>query len=950
MNKLFTGILLLLVGLLYGEQSHANNPAKETSAQPTYFGSEYNAGILVVRIKPAFRNACTDNDVAVAKFRNALQAISFAKVYKKFPRSKQPVEPLNKFGRKPIDLSLIYQVEFSTVVRIEEAIRIVLASGIVEYAEPLYKHSMSFTPNDPSISSQYHITKINAYTAWDVWTGDTNVVIGIVDSGTDWDHPDLEPNIKYNYADPIDNIDNDNDGFIDNYRGWDVSENDNNPMVALSTHGAHVSGCADAVTNNGIGVASPGYNCKFLPIKSTHDASASTIDNGYDGIIYAADHGVNVINCSWGRTGLKSVFEQESIDYAIFDKDITVIAAAGNDGIEIDHYPASYDNVISVASTGSTDTKSGFSNYSSHVSVCAPGSNILATDYNNTYGAQSGTSMASPIAAGCAAMIKSRFPAMNALQVGAQLRSTADLIYSVGGNNAYFGKLGHGRVNLYKAVTDSVSPGVLLRTVSSTDNNDNVFIPGDTLSVVIHLENLLRPTTNLTCSLTTVNSEVSILQSNYTAGVIGTMDTASNYLQQYRVYIQPFAPLNTEITFRLKLTDGTWSDNFLFTIVVNVDYINVQVNNVATSITSKSLIGYNQEQQSQGLGFTYQGSPTILYDMGLMIGASGTQVSDNMRGDLNNDADFLPYINVSAQEPGSVSDFDVTGVFRDNGTTSANPLGLVITQHAYAWRNAPDNNYVMVQYYIKNNGSAILNGLYAGLFADWDIPAYANNKCATDISRKMGYIWSTDPGGLYGGIKLLSHTGGFNHYALDNTANNGGIEMTDGYSGLEKYASLSVMRTVAGTATASGNDVLSVVSSGSYSLAVGDSVEVAFALVAGQDLSAIQTAADAAQAMYDAKFVGIIHVGKGESNQLFQSYPNPADREIRIDFSITGSTFVDLVIYNSLGEMMTTVVAEKLSSGRYSVATDISALPAGNYFYRMVTAEYSKSLPFTVVH
>ncbi|MEZ5067310.1 MAG: S8 family serine peptidase [Bacteroidia bacterium] len=91
----------------------------------------------------------------------------------------------------------------------------------------------------------------------------------------------MQSNIKYNYADPINGVDDDNDGYIDNYRGWDMSMNDNNPMVDMSDHGSHVSGCADAVTNNGTGVSSPGFNCKFLPVKCANATSVSTIDHGY---------------------------------------------------------------------------------------------------------------------------------------------------------------------------------------------------------------------------------------------------------------------------------------------------------------------------------------------------------------------------------------------------------------------------------------------------------------------------------------------------------------------------------------------------------------------------------------------------------------------------------------------------------------------------------------------
>ncbi len=949
MKNSLTCLVVFLLSIL---TTTGSNPQIEANnIKPTFHGAEYKPGKMIVKIKPAYRNECNASEVRVGAFLQAMGKISATTLVKKFPHFKMPSQSEIKSNRKPVDMSLVYEIQFSPVVNIESAINSVIQSGVVLYAEPLYVHQLDYTPNDPQVGSQYHINKINAYNAWDLWKGDTNVVIGIVDSGTDWDHPDLEPSIKKNYADPIDNVDNDNDGFVDNFRGWDVSENDNNPMVAISTHGSHVSGCAAATTDNGIGVAGPAFNCKLLPVKSCLDASANSIDNGYDGIIYAVDHGVDIINCSWGRTGLPSTFEQETIDYATVNNDVLVVAAAGNNGQDQTHYPSSYDGVISVAATTITDGKASFSNYNATVDVSAPGNNILATVFNDVYATESGTSMASPIAAGCAAMIKSRFPTLNAYQVGEQLRTTCDYIYNVSGNSAYNGKLGKGRVNLFKAISDSISPGVIVKSNRATDSDDEIFVKGDTISLFCTFENLLRPTTNLVCSLATNSSAVQILQSTYTAGVLNTFDTISNFMAPYRIYVKQTAPLNSVVSFRVILTDGTWSDTYVLTITVNVDYINVAINNVSTSITSKSIIGYNQTGQLEGLGFTYMNSPTILYDMGLMIGAAGKQVSDNLRGGagLQNE-DFSSVTNVVSQEPGTVSDFDVSGVFDDMGINSPNPLEILIRHNAYAWVASPDDNYVMVQYFIKNTGTAVLNDLYAGLFADWDIPAYANNKCATDVARKMGYVWSTDIGGLYGGIKLLSHTSGFNHYALDNILVSGSINMTDSFDNSEKYQALSTSRTDAGTGTSTGNDVLSVVSSGNFNLAPGDSVEVAFALIGGDNLASIQASADAAQAKYDNIFIGLLPVDKALTSQLYGTYPNPAGKSTRLDFSLNESTNCEIGIYNLLGVKVKTIVNERLTAGKYTLDIDLSKLSSGNYLCRMTAGDYNKTLPITIVH
>ena len=239
--------------------------------------------------------------------------------------------------------------------------------------------------------------------------------------------------------------------------------------------------------------------------------------------------------------------------------------------------------------------------------------------------------------------------------------------YTVGSNVAFAGKLGKGRVNLFRAVTDSVSPGVIVKKLNINDGNDGVFVVGDTLNVSDLLHNLLRPTSNLTCSLTTPSGVyLQVLNSTYSVGVLNTNDTISNYAAPYRLVVKAGTPQNTEVILKITLTDGAWTDNFSFKLIINEDYINIDINDVATSITSKGLIGYNQSGQVQGLGFKYQGGPTILYEMALMVGASGTQVSDWFRGDgATSDEDFTSVVTVARQIPAIVSEFDAMGSFQD---------------------------------------------------------------------------------------------------------------------------------------------------------------------------------------------------------------------------------------------------------------------------------------------
>jgi hypothetical protein len=811
---------------------------------------------------------------------------------------------------------LIYEVRYSSSVNPEKAANAVLRTGLVEYAEPKFLPRLFFNPNDPNTGLQYHLGKIQAYTAWDLEQGDTTVVIGITDTGGDLDHPDMLANMKVNYSDPVDGIDNDSDGFVDNWRGWDLGENDNNPSVNASSHGSHVAGCASAVTNNNVGVAAPGFNCKYLPVKIS--SSSGSLTKAYEGITYAADAGCQIINCSWGGPGGGS-FGQDIIDYATINMNALVVAAAGNDNSENTFYPASYRYVLSVASTGNNDTKSSFSNFGGFIDVCAPGSNIYAAQSNDTYQLQSGTSMASPVAAGAAAIIKSHFPAYTGLQVGEKLRVTCDNIYGLSGNAAYLNKLGKGRINMYRSLTES-SPSVRILDIATTDNNDNAFVVGDTLRITGDITNYLDPTTNLTVTISATSPWVTIIDNSTTVGVLGTLASLNNNADPFQVKINPNTPLNTKVTFRFTMTDGAYTDVQLYDLVLNVDYINVTINQVSTTITSKGRIGYNGTGQTEGLGFAYNGE-NLLYEAGLMIGKSASAVSDNVRNDTGTDNDFQSTQVVQKLLPSVQSEFDLFGKFNDVPSTS--PLPVLVSHKALAWSTPGDDKYVIVEYSIKNTSTSSLSNIYAGIFADWDIQDYSLNKGNENASLKMGYVYNTTATGLWAGIKVLTATP-FKHYAIDNIAGGGGANLSDGYNTSEKYTTLSTNRATSG-GTGTGNDVIDVVSTGPFTIPAGDSVRVAFALIAGDELNDLNISAGNAQIKYDGLFTGIEPI-ESSNSQLTVS-PNPV-RDF-LQFNIGNEKRIESV------RILDVTGRDILFNNDLNGTIDVSSLPAGTYFLQV---------------
>ncbi|AKV67086.1 Alkaline phosphatase [Microcystis panniformis FACHB-1757] len=362
------------------------------------------------------------------------------------------------------------------------------SNPIFEYIEPDYILTKGTItpkatfPNDPSFNQLWGLhntgqsggtpdADIDAPEAWDIQTGNPNLVIGVIDTGVDYNHPDLAGNIWTNPGEIAnDGIDNDGNGYVDDIRGWDFAYNDNNPSD-VQGHGTHVAGTIAGKGNNGVGVTGVAWNAKIMPLKFLNDQGSGSTSNAILAINYATDKGVKLTNNSWGGGGYSQAL-YDAIN-AAGQAGALFIAAAGNSSANADinpMYPAAYnlDNIVSVASTTRTDDLSWFSNYGlNSVDLGAPGSDIYSLAPGGGYATLSGTSMASPHVAGAAALLWSQNPTWTAQQVKNALMNTGDPLASLAGKTVS-GK----RLNVFNALAGANLPSVTVSVSPASVQED----------------------------------------------------------------------------------------------------------------------------------------------------------------------------------------------------------------------------------------------------------------------------------------------------------------------------------------------------------------------------------------------------------------------------------------------------------------------------------------------
>ncbi|HYN44928.1 MAG TPA: NosD domain-containing protein [Candidatus Limnocylindrales bacterium] len=380
--------------------------------------------------------------------------------------------------------------------RLENAMEGLSVSDKFEDAEPNYRVKALKTPNDPRFNELWGMNNtgqtggtpdadIDAPQAWDISTGSKEVIVAVIDTGVDHTHEDLAGNMWANPGEiPGNGLDDDKNGFIDDYYGWDFAYKDNDPIDGDS-HGTHVSGTIGGVGNNGKGVAGVSWNVRIMAVKFLDDSGSGYDSDAIDAINYATMMGADIMSNSWGGGGYSSALE--AAIQAADNAGILFIAAAGNDADNTDQYPfypAGYDvpNVMSIAATDKNDNLADFSNYGhSTVDIGAPGVDILSSVPGNAYASYSGTSMAAPHVSGAAALLKAFNPSLTHLEIKDILMNSVDPLPSLYGKTAT-----GGRLNIQKAITFGLTYSTVCQSgcdYPSIQTAINAANPGNTILV-----------------------------------------------------------------------------------------------------------------------------------------------------------------------------------------------------------------------------------------------------------------------------------------------------------------------------------------------------------------------------------------------------------------------------------------------------------------------------------
>ena len=539
--------------------------APTVAAQP-----EHRPNVIVVQFAPEVSFANKSSSTGLQTFDRTAATYGVHTIERVYPFLDH-VEPTPRIRRNLMALRRTYYVRYHANAAPKYVAKQLEGVPGVVYAEPvLVNRAQAFwervDPDDPRFGEQTELRHLRLPEAWDVVkseSGSPRVVIAIVDTGGDWRHEDLLDNVWTNPNEiPGNGADDDNNGFIDDVHGVNLAnrdETDNDPKpLPGATHGTLTAGSASAVTDNTVGIAGAAWNADLMHVNS------QALIYGYEGILYAAANGADIINASWAGSGYSDQFYRivdETLNLAT-DMGSLVVASAANAGLNNDLnlvYPARHPRVLSVGATEEDSrVKAGFSHFGKLVNVFAPGVSVLTTSTDNEYRLWGGTSASSPLTAGVAALVKTRFPDMTPDAVREQVRLSSENMDAE--NPGLVGQLGRGYVNALAAVQEPTLPAVRLKWWSWVDSDgDRQITSGDAVAITATVVNYLVDAQQLTVGL--VGAEpYAFLDMMPTEVHVGSLASGDSTKVRFEFKVATDAPANQWVRFYTRMREGAHTD------------------------------------------------------------------------------------------------------------------------------------------------------------------------------------------------------------------------------------------------------------------------------------------------------------------------------------------------------------------------------------------------------
>jgi serine protease len=790
----------------------------------------------------------------------------------------------------------------------------------VEWVEIPPARSTFIDPNDPDTDLLWALDKVEAPAAWNLHQCQGTVLLAVVDTGCQRDHPDLAANLYTNIAEQQGQagVDDDGNGYIDDIQGYDVRDQDNNPGPEPGdiSHGTHTSGTAACVTNNNTGVASIGWNPRLLPVRAGHSRSISA---GIEGIHFALASGARIISCSWGGDSY-SFYEQTVIEGALAAGSL-VVAAAGNNGNTVPHYPATYEGVLAVSSLDENDILAPGSTRGHWVELAAPGVDIWSTINGSSYGSKSGTSMATPQVAALCALVASLHPGWSPQQIREQVIFTCDSVDNL--NPGAAGLLGRGRINARRSLEESPATIDLVQVDFEDANGNGIPDLGEAIDLDLRLRVDLGSLSGISATLSSTDARLTITDGSSSYGALSAGQSAIG--DGFALTIGTDIPTGTRVELVLTITaGGGFVHHESFPLVVAPIHATHDNSNLNLTVSSHAAIGYFdfEENEAVGQGFRWPAAgANHLYVGSLLLAHQPSGTVADVASYLSGHApDFasVPGSLISLSEVGDEQ--RISASFNDSPMPV--PLGLEVDLLSRTLDRDGLRDAVVLEYQVRNTGDAPLAGVRAGLWMDFDIDGtWANDTGGWDATHALGY--ATDSGGPFIGLLLLSDEAAGYRHCRWNDWSAGGLQDPE----LISYLTGGFNQTQGTTA----DDWQCCLAGPDFALGAGAVRSVVFGLVAGATLEALGQNADELRSWWQETGVDEPPLPRPTGFARVEISPNPFNPATRIDLDLDRGTRVAWTVYDLTGRRLLDSPETLLPAGRHRLPLDLAEAASGVY-------------------